>query len=528
MASSRENPPRHLVLVLGDQLDRHSSAFDGFDPACDAVWMAENLREATHVWCHKLRLAFFFAAMRHFRDALRKRGITVHYHELTPRASDDRGGSFAEILALDARALRPQKLVVVQPGDWRVLHMLRSTAGELGVELEVREDTHFYGTTGEFRAWAEGRKTLLMENFYEAMRKRNEVLLTSRDKPEGGRWNFDGDNRETFGRRGPGRVKPPRRFRTDRVTEGVVAMVATRFRDHPGHLDHFTLPVTREQALAALRDFLEHRLRGFGTFEDALWAGEPFLYHSRLSAALNTKLLNPRECVAKAVEAYREGHAPLNDVEGFVRQILGWREFVRGVYWLHMPGYAEMNALGCPEDADVPAFFWDGDTQMRCVRHAMASVLDHAYAHHIVRLMVLGLFAQLLGVHPRSFHAWHMAMYADAVDWVSLPNTLGMSQYGDGGVVGTKPYCASGNYIRRMSNYCNGCPYDPKEARAENACPFTTLYWDFLARHRERFADNQRMAFQTRNLDRKGAGELRDIRDRARLIRERVAAEKQV
>lgn len=521
-------PLRHLILVLGDQLDNRSPAFEGFDRDCDAVWMAENQREATHVWCHKLRLAFFFSAMRHFRDELRKRDVEVHYHELTPSAAEDRGGDFSEILERDARDLRPRKLVVVRPGDWRVLQMLRTAAGKLGVELQVREDTHFYGTLEDFRTWAEGRKSLLMEHFYEAMRKNQGVLVTPDGKPDGGRWNFDSDNREAFGRDGPGKIKRPRRFGVDRVTEDVLRMVATRFHDHPGSAARFDLPVTREQALAALRDFLEHRLRGFGRFEDALWTDEPFLHHSRLSAALNTKLLDPRECVDRAVDAYREDRAPLNDVEGFVRQLLGWREFVRGIYWLHMPDYAEMNDLGCPEESDVPSFYWDGETDMRCVREAMTSVLTHGYTHHIARLMVLGLFAQLLGVHPRKFHEWHMAMYVDAVDWVSLPNTLGMSQFGDGGIVGTKPYCASGNYIHRMSNYCGNCRYDPKAADSESACPFTALYWDFLARHRKRLGANRRMSLQLRNLERKSPSELDSIRRRARQIAERVAADRRI
>jgi deoxyribodipyrimidine photolyase-related protein len=252
-----------------------------------------------------------------------------------------------------------------------------------------------------------------------------------------------------------------------------------------------------------------------------MWTGEPFLFHSRLSVALNLGLLDPRECVAAAVAAYESGKAPLNSVEGFVRQIVGWREFVHGVYWHFMPGYIEKNALGC-EDRDVPSFYWDGGTEMRCVREGMQAVLDHGYAHHIVRLMVLGLFAQLLGVHPRRFHDWHMALYLDAIDWVSLPNTLGMSQYGDGGIVGTKPYCASGAYVKRMSNFCAGCRYDPKQAVGEKACPFTTLYWDFLARHRRRFAANRRLAMQMRNLDRKPAADVAAIRRQAKALRARI------
>lgn len=520
MAVSR---PRRLVLVLGDQLDTGGAAFDGFDAERDAVWMAEVEEEATHVRCHKLRIAVFFAAMRHFRDELCERGREVRYTEMPRCRSRDRGASLAAVLARDLRELRPGKVVLTRPGDHRVLASLAETTRKLDVEFEVREDRHFYSTPADFSAWAEGRKQLVQESFYRMLRRRHHILVTEDGEPEGGRWNLDQENRETFGRQGPGRIRPPGRFTPDATTRDVLTLVEARFGDHPGSLEYFGLPVTRRDAKRLLREFVRQRLPDFGTYEDAMWAGEPFLFHSRLSLALNLKLLDPRECVAAAVAAYEAGAAPLNSVEGFVRQIVGWREFVRGIYWHFMPEYIERNALGC-EDRDVPSFFWDGRTDMRCVRDGMQSVLDHGYAHHIVRLMVLGLFAQLLGVHPRRFHDWHMALYLDAVDWASLPNTLGMSQYGDGGVVGTKPYCASGAYVERMSNYCSDCRYDPKKAVGEQACPFTTLYWDFLARHRRRLATNRRMAMQMRNLERKPAADLSAIRRQARALRARVDA----
>ncbi len=514
---------RQLVLVLGDQLDPAASAFDGFEPKRDAVWMAEVEQEATHVRCHKLRIATFFAAMRHLRDELTERGIDVHYTEMPRQRSRDRGAGFAEVLAKDVRKLRPERLVVTRPGDCRVLASLSETAQTCGLDLELREDRHFYASPAAFSAWAEGRKQLVQENFYRGLRREHGILVGEDGEPEGGRWNFDEDNRETFGREGPGRVRPPRRFAPDAITREVIELVEARFADHPGSLEHFDLPVTRRDARVFLRDFVRHRLPDFGTYEDAMWHGEPILYHSRLSVALNLKLLDPRECVAAALEAYARGDAPLNSVEGFVRQIVGWREFIRGVYWHFMPDYIEGNALGC-EDRDVPSFYWNGQTQMRCVADGMHSILEHGYAHHIVRLMVLGLFALLLGVHPRRFHDWHMALYLDAIDWVSLPNTLGMSQYGDGGVVGTKPYCASGAYVSRMSNHCAGCRYDPKRAAGEDACPFTTLYWDFLARHRKAFAANRRMAMQIRNLDRKRDADLTAIRRQAEALRARIDA----
>jgi deoxyribodipyrimidine photolyase-related protein len=511
---------RNLVLVLGDQLDHRSTAFSGFDPSRDAVWMAEVQEEATHVWCHKLRIAFFFSAMRHFRTELSKRGCEVHYHELTADPSRDRGRNFAEVLRDSVRDLRPEKLILMSPGDYRVLSSIRKEADALGLKLDLRPDKHFYCDIDEFRDYAGGKKELRLELFYRHMRKKHAVLLEDHGAPVGGKWNFDAENRHSFGQRGPGRVPRPIGFHPDRMTAEVVRMVQTRFWEHPGSLDHFELPVTRGQAQAMLDDFTSNRLARFGTFEDAMWSDEPFLFHSRLSAALNTKLLNPRECVEAVIRAYDSARATINNVEGFVRQVLGWREYIRGIYWLHMPGYAEMNFMG--HQLDVPSFFWDGDTEMECVRQTLRHVLDHGYSHHIHRLMVLGNLALLLGVHPRKFHEWHMAMYVDAVDWVSLPNTLGMSQYGDGGIVGSKPYCATGRYVDRMSNFCRRCRLDPVRSTGENACPFTTLYWDFLDRHHERLKDNLRLRFQIRSIERKrrNTGEMEQIRERAALLRQ--------
>jgi deoxyribodipyrimidine photolyase-related protein len=507
---------RTLALVLGDQLDAGSRLFDDLDPAKDAVWMAEVAEETEGV--HKQKVALFLAAMRHFRDGLEERGFTVHYTALTADPADDRGRGLADLLSLDLAALEPERVRVVEPGDHRVATRLR----EVVPELEILEDGHFYLSTEDFEGWAATRKALVLEHLYRMLRKR-EGLLVDDGEPVGGQWNFDQDNRASFGKSGPGELPTLPRFEADATTREVLALVEARFADAPGRLTRFDrLPVTRAQALEALEDFIAHRLPHFGRYQDAMWTDEAFLYHAVLSAPLNLKLLDPRECVAAAVAAYEAGDAPIAAVEGFVRQILGWREFVRGVYHRFMPEYAERNALGC--EADVPAFFWDGETEMECVRRSMENVLEHGYAHHIQRLMVLGLFAQLLGVHPYRFHDWHMRLYLDAIDWASLPNTLGMSQYGDGGVVGTKPYCATGAYISRQSNHCRSCRYDPKKAVGGDACPFTTLYWDFLDRHRERFEGNRRMGFQLRNLKRKKEGDLVAIRKQARAIQEDLAA----
>lgn len=512
---------RNLILVLGDQLDPALSALDDFDPDRDAVWMAENETEATHVWCHKKRLVLFFAAMRHYRDSLSERGFTVHYHALSDDRRRDSGRDFAEVLAASVRALQPQRLVMTECGDHRVQTMLEVCAAEHTIALQVRPDRHFYCDLDAFDEWADARNGLVLEYFYREMRRRHGVLMDG-DTPHGGAWNFDKDNRESFGKSGPEGLPRLRRFRPDAVTRDVIAMVDARYGDHPGNTDGFDLPVTHAEARTALRDFIDNRLANFGPYQDALWTDLQFAYHSRLSAALNLHLIDPRDCVDAAVAAYDAGDAPINSVEGFVRQILGWREFVRGVYWREMPGYMQRNALGA--DLPVPQSFWDGDTDMACVGDAMGNVLANGYAHHIQRLMVLGLFALNAGVHPRAFHDWHMAMYLDAIDWVSLPNALGMSQFGDGGVLGTKPYCASGNYINKMSNYCRNCRFDHRKATGDDACPVTTLYWDFLDRNSDQLASNHRMGFQMKNLEKKRGDDtlMGEIRQRAKDLRERI------
>ena len=513
MPTSAKRSVRNLVIVFGDQLDAGSAAFDGFDPEADAVAMMEVHEEASHVPQHKLRLALFFSAMRHFRDALRQDGRTVHYTELEDA---DNTGSLAGEIERRAKALRPDRLIVLQPGDWRVEQAARNTAKSLDLPHSVRDDRHFLCSAGTFEALAQGRRSLLMETFYRAMRREHRILMDG-DKPVGGQWNLDRENRGSFGKDGAGEIPPPLGFAPDRTTREVLDMVERRFPDAPGRLDSFDTPVTADQAQSALDDFLEHRLENFGRYQDAMAVGQPFLYHARLSAALNLHLLDPRAAIEGAVAAYQDGRAPLNSVEGFVRQILGWREYIRGVYWREMPGYADRNALQA--DLPMPAFFWTGETEMACIRHSVGQLIDHAYAHHIQRLMVLGLFAMLLGVRPYEVHRWHMSMYADAIDWVSLPNVLGMSQYGDGGIVGSKPYAASGNYIDKMSDYCKGCRFNPRKATGDDACPVTTLYWDFLDRNRDRIRGQRHMGYQIANLDRKEAAERQEIRRRSERLK---------
>ncbi|MFO7956893.1 MAG: cryptochrome/photolyase family protein [Candidatus Brocadiia bacterium] len=504
---------RNLVLVLGDQLDATSAAFDGFDNSHDAVWMAEVPAEAAHVRSHKARIALFLSAMRHFRDSFRAAGKRVVYRKLND--AGNRGDLAAELVHA-MRELAPVRLVMVQPGEWRVHQSLRETAQEFGTELDVRPDRHFLCSRQQFAGHMEGRRRPVMEYFYREMRRRTGHLMDG-DQPVGGEWNYDKENREAFGKSGPSDVPGPRRFPPDDVTRAVIRLVKRRFADHPGSLEQFDWPVTHRQARTALRDFVGNRLRQFGRWQDAMWTGEPFLFHSRLSSALNLKLLGPRHVLEAAEAAYAEGDVPINSAEGFVRQILGWREFVRGIYWHHMPDYLHRNALDAHQP--LPAFYWNAETDMSCLRECIGQTLKYGYAHHIQRLMVTGLFALLLGVEPREVHRWYLAVYVDAVEWVELPNTLGMSQFADGGIIGTKPYVATGKYIERMSNYCDGCRYRPGERTGDDACPFTTLYWDFLMRHARTLSGNSRMGLQLRNLDRVDSAERRELRGRAEKLR---------
>jgi deoxyribodipyrimidine photolyase-related protein len=498
-------------------MDRQSAAFDGFDAGLDRVWMAEVAAESTKVWVHKARIVTFLAAMRHFAERLRAEGVTVDYRKLDD--VENKGDFISELEAAVAR-LKPEKLIMVEAGEWQVREDFRAAAKRLGIVLDEREDRHFLASHADFEKHAKGRKQLRMEFFYREMRAKHAVLMDA-GKPVGGDWNYDSENRKSFGKEGPPLKAAPRRFLPDEITREVIAVVEEKFGNHPGSLAEFDWPVTAADAQVALVDFIEHRLVEFGDYQDAMWTREPWLYHSRLSAVMNLKLLDPRVVIAAVEKAYCTGRAPLAGVEGFIRQILGWREYVRGIYWRFMPEYVGMNSLGCEQP--LPKFYWTGETEMNCLRDAIGQTLKHGYAHHIQRLMVTGLFSLLLGVRPREVHEWYLAVYVDAIEWVELPNTLGMSQHGDGGIMASKPYIASGKYIQRMSNYCSGCRYDPAKSTGPNACPFTTLYWDFLMQHEPRLKMNQRMSMQVRNVARLSEAEKAAIQKQAEQLREAYA-----
>jgi deoxyribodipyrimidine photolyase-related protein len=483
--STTTGNPTTLRFILGDQLSRSLSALDGLNVQTDLVLMAEVGDEASYVPHHKKKLAFLFSAMRHFAAELQQAGAELRYVTI-----DDGVSSLTEALQ-QAVADNPgmTRVIVTEAAEQRVLDMQRDWAEELGLDVEIRTDDRFLCPHDRFRAWAgDEPKSLRMEYFYRMMRKETGYLMEG-DEPAGGQWNFDKENREAL----PPGIEAPSRpsYSVDDVTRDVLKAVAARFDNNFGDLEPFDYPVTRRQALHYLNWFVTEALPDFGTYQDAMRQGEPLLFHSHLSALINCGLLDPRECCDRAEEAWRDGKAPLNAVEGFIRQIIGWREFIRGVYWLKMPGYGTENALKA--DRKLPDFFWTAETDMNCLRQSIAETKANAYAHHIQRLMVIGNFSLIAGLDPREVQEWYLLVYHDAYEWVEMPNVVGMSLYADGGFFASKPYAASGSYIDKMSNYCEHCRYDVKKKNGEKACPFNYLYWDFLMRNRERLAKNQRM-----------------------------------
>jgi deoxyribodipyrimidine photolyase-related protein len=510
MPRSSTSPSRgRLAVVFGDQLDPDAPLIRQLTPD-DTVLMMEVAHESRHVPSHTQRTLLFLSAMRHYAAWLTQQGRRVRYITLD---DSENTGSFETEITRAIAALKPTELLCTHPGEWRVLQMLERISTAARIPLTILPDEHFITTPQEFATWAKGRSALTMEYFYREQRRKTGYLMDGSGKtakPIDGIWNFDKENRLPFGKQGPKpRPRPPLRFEPDEITRDIAAAISRTLPDLPGHGDIFSWPVTREQALAALDDFITHRLAAFGPYEDAMWSTEPTLYHSTLSSALNLKLLNPRECCEKAIAAFHAGKAPLQSVEAFVRQIIGWREFIRGVYWLEGPGYAERNSLN--QRGTLPEFYWTGATDMACMNACITQVLKTGFGHHIQRLMVMGNFALISGIHPRAISDWYLGMFVDGIDWVTLPNTLGMVMHADRrpdaspgttGLVGTKPYAASGNYIQRMSNYCTSCRYDPASRTGPTACPFTVFYWDFLIRNQPALARNQRMTMILKNIDR--------------------------
>lgn len=479
-----------LGLVLGDQLSFDLAVLGALDPAVDVLLMAEVDGEARYVPHHPQKIVLIFSAMRHFAEALRARGWRVQYVQLD--APGNSGSIVGELRRWQA-ALGASEVHVTECGEWRLEQALRD--GDL--PLVWHRDTRFLCSREAFARWAQGRRQLRMEHFYRGMRKRCGLLLEPDGSPAGGAWNFDDDNRKALPRgvRGPF----PARFAHDEITTAVIALVRERFADHYGQADGFDYPVTHEQAQDLWAHFLDFGLAAFGDYQDAMAEGEPYLFHARISAALNIGLLDVRQLCEDVEAAWRQQRVPLNAAEGFIRQLIGWREYVRGVYWLRMPEYAGLNHFG--NQRALPEFYWTGQTRMRCMAQVIGQTLELGYAHHIQRLMVTGNFALLAGIAPPAICDWYLAVYLDAFDWVELPNTLGMVMHADGGFLGSKPYCASGRYIQRMSDHCKACSYKVTQTVEEEGCPFNALYWHFLMRHRQPLAANPRLALVYSNLD---------------------------
>ncbi len=500
---------RHLILILGDQLNLDNPALENYDSSQDAVLMVEVSGEATHVWSHKARIVLFLSAMRHFAQLLKSYKISPIYLKL----GEHDFASLKAAWAICIQDLKPQKVIVCEPGEYRLEQDLIALCKDMKTPLVIRDDTHFMCSKADFKHWSAGGKQLRMEFFYRKMRQKYDVLMQGKE-PEGGAWNYDAENRKTFGAKGPQNVPIAPEVIIDAITKEVIVLVERMFPQHPGSLKHFIWPVSREAALHFLDDFIANKLAGFGDHQDAMWAEaektkNPYLWHSLLSTSLNLKLLNPREVIQAALKAYQNIHIPLASVEGFIRQVLGWREFIRGVYWLDMPQMAQSNHYN--HQRSLPSWYWTGDTQMNCMRQTVNDTFTYGYAHHIQRLMVTGMFGILAELNPREVGAWYLAVYVDAVEWVELPNVTGMALYANGGRFTSKPYVASGAYIKRMSNYCRSCKYKPEIKTGPQACPTTTLYWHFLIKHYETFARNPRTALMAKNVDRFESSEVEAI-----------------
>jgi deoxyribodipyrimidine photolyase-related protein len=497
------------------------------------IVLLESVAKGAALPWHRQKLVLLLSAMRHFAAALERAGHRVVFRNAP---------SYADGLATIAREFAATRVVATEGREQDMVEELeraRTQLEAMGVPLLLREDRGFLATREEFATWARGRREYRMEWFYREMRRKHGILVESDGSPSGGQWNFDVENRKPWPR---GRTVPDVwRVEPDEITQAQMARVA-RWKGRWGTVDRFALPVTRADAKAWLERFIVERLPEFGPYEDAMVHGAPDLLHSSLSSLLNVGLLHPLEVVRRAERAWREGHVPIASAEGFIRQILGWREYIRGMYWQLMPGLRTANALEAP--LGLPRWFWapDGEwegnaeghtsehpgtgagrCELRCLHDTLRQVREHGRTHHIARLMVQCNFATMLGVQPAALSRWYWAAFTDAYEWVELPNVAGMGTWGDGGALASKPYVASGAYINRMSNYCGGCRYDVKQRTGDDACPMNFLYWDFLARHRERFASHPRMRMMTKHLDNMAPAELVQIRRQADVFRERLS-----
>ncbi|MBE04863.1 MAG: cryptochrome/photolyase family protein [Gammaproteobacteria bacterium] len=494
-----------LHLVLGDQLSEVISSLEGYNSEQGVILMCEVLEEVTYVKHHKKKIAFIFSAMRHFAEELKQRGYKIAYTKIE---DPNNAGTFKGEVERLLENHNINKIIVTHPGEYRLLNDIKNWEAYFGMPVEIRPDTRFLCSTEEFANWVEGRKNLRMEHFYRSMRKKYSILLED-NKPVGGQWNYDAENRKPPKNRL--QIPLPYIRPVDAITQTVLEIVAEKFGDHFGDLQPFYFAVTRDHALDALQNFIEQRLHYFGDYQDAMIEDEPWMYHSHLSFYLNNGLLLPLECVRAAEESYIKGLAPLNAVEGFIRQVIGWREYIRGIYWLKMPEYQEQNFLNAHRQ--LPDFYWTKNTKMNCVQQCISETEKNSYSHHIQRLMITGNLALLLGVNPKYVSEWFLSVYADAYEWVELPNVLGMASFADGGYLASKPYAAGGSYINKMSNYCGNCSYKVSQKNGHDACPFNFLYWDFFDRNRDALKSNYRIGMIYSTFDKMPEGKKQAIRN---------------
>lgn len=501
---------KRSIWILGDQLSRRHPGLAGANRERDCVVFIESRKCGRHQRDHQQKLVLIYSAMRHFAGELRADGWQVDYYEM---GADE---SFESALHQHVGKFCPEEVLLMEPNSYFENALVADACRSVERPLVVLPSVQFLTPRSDFIDWARGKNRLLMETHYRRLRVEHGILVDDQGKPEGGAWNFDAENRKTFANwKSSGATRPPalRKARQDEITKQVIQDVTRSFPDAPGSADGFWLPVTREEALDWLQiGFVKMRLGSYGDFQDLMVEDERTLFHSLLSPMINIGLLDPMECIQAAVTAWRTGSAPLAAVEGFVRQILGWREFVNGVYWLKMPGYTDENSLNATRP--LPEFFYTGKTGMNCLRSAIGQVIDTGYNHHIQRLMVLGNFLLLAGVRPQEALRWFTEMYVDAHDWVMAANVIGMALHADGGFMATKPYAGAGAYISKMSNYCRGCQYKPTEKLGPSACPFNLLYWSFYDRHQERFARNPRTSMMVKSWRTRSAA------DREAILRE--------
>ncbi|APJ03663.1 cryptochrome/photolyase family protein [Silvanigrella aquatica] len=498
---------KRLRFIFSDQLSETILSLRNITKD-DTIFLCEVSEEATQVKHHPKKLAFLFASMRHFAAELKTQGYHVHYVKITDH---DNTGSLSGEIKRAVRELKVQKIILTEPSEYRLKVLVEKLQKSLEIPIEVLRDNRFFCSKDEFKKWAHGKKHFRMEYFYREMRKKYQILIEPDGTPTGGKWNYDKENRKspTEELTTPGRKS----HKKSAILKEVLKSVGEKFSDHFGNLEPFHYAVTRKQALIELHDFITRLLPYYGDYQDAMKKGEVYLYHSLLSTYLNVGLLLPLEICKLAEEAYKKNKAPLNATEGFIRQILGWREYIRGIYWLKMPEYAELNYFEAK--TPLPHFYWDAKTKMTCIAEAVSHSRDHAYSHHIQRLMITGNFALISGLDVKQVQDWYLAVYSDAFEWVEMPNTLGMALFGDGGIVSSKPYAASSNYINKMSNFCDHCYYNPKEMTTEKACPFNALYWDFMIRNRDKLDKNQRLPFVYSTWDKFDEEKQKAIRNKA-------------